>query len=92
MKITRPLYCAMPFFQQLFAHAQMIRIKGSKTWEERPRTRMSDPTIATENELDREDSNRERAQLKRARDGSNERTDQYVCNSSFVSTFQLIAR
>ena len=63
-KITRALYCATPLFQQLFAHAQMIRIKGSKTREERPRTRMSDPTIATENKLDREDSNRERVQLK----------------------------
>ena len=33
---------------------------------------MSDPTLATENELDREDSNRERARLKRAQDGSDE--------------------
>ena len=50
--------------------------RRSRTREERPRTRISDPTLATENKIDREDSNRERARLKRARDGSDERTDQ----------------
>ena len=61
-KITRALYCATATpLCQLFAHAQMIRVKGDREldWEERPRTRMSDPTLATENEIDREDSNRE---------------------------------
>ena len=54
----------------------MIRVKGDRKLdrEERPRTRMSDPTL--ENKIDREDSNRERARLKRARDGSDERMDQ----------------
>ena len=56
--------------------------QSQRTREERTRTRMSDPTLATENELDREDSNRELARLKRAHDGSidgsNERTDQHV--------------
>jgi hypothetical protein len=49
---------------------------------------MSDPS---ENELDREDSNREWARLGRARDESNKRNNGSACHSSFVSRFQLIA-
>ena len=54
---------------------------------------MSDPTLATENELDREDSNRERARacLKRAQDGS-ERADQYVTVALSVNFSLLLAR
>ena len=40
--------------------------------------RTSDPTLATGNELNREDSNREQARLKRAWDGSDKLMDQYV--------------
>ena len=39
--------------------------RRSRTQEERPRTRMSDPTLATDNELDH---GRERARLRRVRD------------------------
>ena len=71
--------------------------RRSRIREERPGTRISDPTlhVATENKLDREDKNRERARLKRARDGSDERTDQYVTvalsvQSSILLTNKLI--
>ena len=68
--------------------------RRSKTQEERPRTRMSNPTLAIENTLDREDSIRDRARLKRGRDGSidgsDERMDQYVIVVLLVySTFLL---
>ena len=56
---------------------------------------MSDPMLATENELDREESNREQARLKRAQDGGDEWTDQYVpvalsVRSSLLLTNKLI--
>ena len=70
MKITHSLYSLC----QLFAHAQMIRVEGDRELRKKgPRTRMSDPTLATENEIDREDSNTERVRLKRARGRSDER-------------------
>ena len=71
--------------------------RRSRTREGRPGTRISDPTlhVAAENKLDREDNNRERARLKRAWDGSDERTDQYVTvalsvHSSMLLTSKLI--
>jgi hypothetical protein len=66
--------------------------KRARIREERPRTRISDPTLATKNELDREDSNRERALLRRARDGSDERTGQYVTVALSVGSSLLLAR
>jgi hypothetical protein len=50
--------------------------------------RMLGPMLATENELDREDSNRQQAHLRRPRNGSDERTNGSVCHSRF----QLAAR
>ena len=58
---------------------QMTSVKGDReVGKKGPRTRMSDPKLARENEIDRKDSNRERARKKGSRDWSNERTDQYV--------------
>ena len=55
----------------------------SRTREERPRTSISGPTA---NELDREESNRERARLRELEmEATNEQ-----CHSSFVSMFQLV--
>ena len=60
--------------------------------EERPTTKMLDPTFATKNEVDREDSNRKRARLKRAWDGSDERMDQYVTVALSVRSSLLLAK
>ena len=52
----------------------MFRVEGDQEFGKKgPRTMISDPTLATENEIDREDSNRERVRLKRARGRSDER-------------------
>ena len=84
----------MPRLYQLLAHAQMIRVKGDRELGKKghvPRTRMLDQTLATENELDREYSNREQVRLKRARYGSDEGTDQYVTLALSVRSSLLLA-
>ena len=80
-------HASLPIICTCSNHQSQRRLR---TREERPRMRMSDPTLATENELDGEDSSRERARLKRARDGSDKRTNQYVTVALSVRSSKLI--